>query len=203
MINPINNVVSYFNPDGTPTVRGLEYFRGIERGIAGAGGGSGGISITSNNYTTTGGSTIAIDLSNSRMATIVVRELSCTAAETVFFRFSTDGGTTQDTSNSHWWIQTAFAQDFSGYMEGAFTQQANGPFNYVATDGSVRGVLWVEGHGQAGPTVYRSASGDIDEGGNPRLVDGFVNNTTVYNSVVLYTITGTFDVVNLTVYRYN
>lgn len=26
----INNLVQYFNADGTPTVRGLEYFNGLE-----------------------------------------------------------------------------------------------------------------------------------------------------------------------------
>jgi hypothetical protein len=162
----------------------------------------GGVTVTPTNYTTTGAGTIAIDLSGSNLATIVVKELSTSLSENVFFRFSTDGGATQDSSNSHWWFQTALEQDFSGYMGGVFTQQTNGPFNYVSTDGVVRGIIKVEGHAEAGPTVYRSVSGDADEGGNPRMVDGFVNNSTVYNALVLYVGTGSFDTVSITVYRY-
>lgn len=30
----IGNLTSYFNADGTPTVRGLEYFRSLERRVS-------------------------------------------------------------------------------------------------------------------------------------------------------------------------
>jgi hypothetical protein len=35
----VNNIVRYFNPDGTPTVRGIEYFRKLEQSTGGGGGG--------------------------------------------------------------------------------------------------------------------------------------------------------------------
>ena len=33
----VNNIVRYFNPDGTPTVRGIEYFRKLEQSTGGGG----------------------------------------------------------------------------------------------------------------------------------------------------------------------
>jgi len=136
-----------------------------------------------------------IDLGGYDVAEVVVSQISNTLADKAEFRFSTDGGSTFNSTNHKRWALNATGEIY-------FNNVANDFFGNQDVSNSYIGHIKITGHNSPNHTYYRCAASE-DSGGSVYIREGVVPTTDVYDTLNIYADTGAFDGVDITVYRYN
>jgi len=163
----------------------------------GGGGGSQASALTVQTYSSgdleAGNAALNIDLSDAEIVEIVIKGLSSTASETVLGRVSTDGGSTLETGSVYHLLNigdTTYTSDTTQIYFGSAT-----------STGEHYGVMRLVGATQTQNTLFETTSGTPDSN-KSRVLSGIIDTIDAYNTLQLYVETGTFDVVDVTVYKY-
>jgi len=176
------------------------HLKGIDTALLTAGGGSSGPAtqpyMTVETYTLSDvdvSGNLNIDLSDSDSVVIAVSDISSDTSERPRWRLSTDGGSTVESGNVY---RNQFITDSA-------SSQNDGDsvfFGSVDTFNSLSGIITLTGHGKSDVTVYKTSTGTATS--TSVLRDGSVETSDVYDTLQFYLPTGSFDVVDITVYKY-
>lgn len=190
-IGHIDVVRNYFD-----TIRGkLTYSAGNHKlgsrraKVAGAG------SPLATVYNTTGGTAINIDIANAERVTIVINTLSLSTTDKIEWQLSTDDGTTLETGSVYKRARIDHLAADASAATSEFWSVINNSPNFIF------GKIELVGHDLPHPTLWDGFAGSITDN-EARMVSGVVNTTSEYKTLQLQAPTGTFDAVDIVVYKH-